>query len=63
MAGINMKRFIIQLNRTLKPLLLHPCENVHFTSREAAEEHVKMLREDPKNEYTIFEYDTIEIAI
>jgi hypothetical protein len=42
---------MIQLIRSLYQPLLHPCENMHFLSKEAAEEHVQMLKEDPNNKY------------
>jgi hypothetical protein len=58
-----MKRFMIQLNRSLSQPLLHPCENVHFLSQEDAERHVQMLKQDPNNKYPIIEYKICEIDV
>jgi hypothetical protein len=56
-----MKHFFICLNRSQRPPLLHPCENIPFPSKQAAENFVKQLQEDPTNQFVIFEYEIREV--
>jgi hypothetical protein len=56
-----MKHYFIQFNRSQRPLLLHPIENVPFESKEAAESHVKQIQQDPQNQFAIFEYKIFEV--
>ncbi len=56
-----IKRFFVRLNRDQPQILLHPCENIPFETREAAERYVEDLKQ--KGEFYISHYTIHEVDI